>query len=321
MWNATVHCDEEHFKLEAVQETQSNSSHFSSTSNKACDDECLRFRQTLANWNENPITKGKPKAAIYILTSERAHITTTLKSLQDNFLSNFLYPVIIFHENIEQHFRRNYPENLSKSLDIYFQIVSFVIPPFINESSILFNPACPPKRISYRHMCRFQSKLIYEEPILMGLDYYWRLDDDSQILAPISYDVFAFMQQREFLYGYVIEHFDTKQCIPCLWPAAKIYVSENNINATYFHNWSVGRMIYNNFEIASFSIWRNEKFKHFINYIDRVGGIYYYRWGDAPIKSIALSILVNRSSVYRFEDISYRHQNYATDLAKASPKI
>ena len=209
---------------------------------------------------------------------------------------------------------------MSKTLDIYFQAVSFQLPSFVNESAIIIDPACP-NPIAYRHMCRFQSKLIYEEPILMGLDYYWRLDDDSQILAPISYDVFAFMQQRQLLYGYVIEHYDVKQCIPCLWPAAKIYVSENNINATYFHNWSVGRMIYNNFEIASFSIWRNEKYTRFINYIDRVGGIYYYRWGDAPIKSIALSILVDISSVYRFQDISYRHQDYATYKVKPSYQV
>jgi len=39
------------------------------------------------------------------------------------------------------------------------------------------------KTIGYRHMCRFQAKSLYEQPTLAGLQYVWRLDDDSYITA------------------------------------------------------------------------------------------------------------------------------------------
>ena len=42
------------------------------------------------------------------------------------------------------------------------------------------------------------------------------------------------------------------------------------------HFWS-------NFEIASLDFWRGEAYIKYFEALDRAGGFYYERWGDAPV--------------------------------------
>ena len=51
------------------------------------------------------------------------------------------------------------------------------------------------------------------------------------------------------------------------------------------------------------------KLSNCINYIDHLGGICYVRWGDTPIKPIAISLFVPLNKVYCFCDVGYHHQN------------
>ena len=42
--------------------------------------------------------------------------------------------------------------------------------------------------------------------------------------------------------------------------------------------------------------------------VDQAGGIYYHSWGDAPIKTIAVTMFVPQSKIHQFRDISYKHK-------------
>jgi len=42
------------------------------------------------------------------------------------------------------------------------------------------------------------------------------------------------------------------------------------------HFWS-------NFEIASLDFWRGEAYMKYFETLDKAGGFYYERWGDAPV--------------------------------------
>ena len=134
------------------------------------DTECNRFRNLLSSWPKN-----KPKAAIYLLVGgikkRNKELPTILKTLDKYFNNRFKYPVILFSETFtkgQEDFIRS-----TSSSDIYLQEVDFKMPTFVHESAdyILQNPTCDDPftvTIGYRHMCRFQSKLIYEQPILKG---------------------------------------------------------------------------------------------------------------------------------------------------------
>ena len=64
---------------------------------------------------------------------------------------------------------------------------------------------------------------------------------------------------------------------------------------------------WNNFEIASFKIFRNELYLDYFNYLDQNGGFYYERWGDASVHSFYVSLMLRLDQIHRFENIGYGH--------------
>ncbi|KAM3483529.1 hypothetical protein MY8738_003072 [Beauveria namnaoensis] len=66
------------------------------------------------------------------------------------------------------------------------------------------------------------------------------------------------------------------------------------------HFWS-------NFEIARLSWFRSKEYQDFFEMLDRSGGFWMERWGDAPIHSLAAGALLGPSDVHYFRDIGYRH--------------
>ena len=157
-------------------------------------------------------------------------------------------------------------------------------------------------------MCRFQAKSVYEQPILRGIELAWRLDHDSFITRQINYDIFAFMRDKQLIYGFVKVFRELPVWTTDLWDAAREYIRVAAVKPTFFNKWPRNAIFYNNFEISRLSLWLSEDYQRFITYIDRLGGIYYHRWGDAPIKSIAVAMFVPRNQTHHFNDIGYRHQ-------------
>lgn len=53
--------------------------------------------------------------------------------------------------------------------------------------------------------------------------------------------------------------------------------------------------------------------------LDRLGGIYYKRWGDAPIKSLGLALSLDLSEVHCFSDLAYTHLPFVDQTAVGLP--
>jgi len=270
-----------------------------------CDQECVRFRDILMNWPQH-----KPKAVVYYLAKvDRLNLMSdSLKSLYRSFLFRFDYPVIVFHEADSRHLIRWKFRKLV-NIRLFLQEVQLGIPAHVNASAVRFDIKCL-SRIGYRHMCYFHAKQVYEQPILVGLEYVWRLDDDSMFPAYIIYDLFAFMQRRRLQYGYVKTHLDSYDCTAGLWEAVKRYVKLKHIDSRHFDKWTEPKIFYNNFEISALSLWMSKHYQEYINFIDLLGGIYYYRWGDAPVKSIAVTLFLPENATHLFTDVTYQHGNF-----------
>jgi len=114
------------------------------------------------------------------------------------------------------------------------------------------------------------------------------------------------MADRHIRYGYVAIESEPSPCMEGLWPAADRFMKEHGL-AQKFH-WSRTQIYYNNFEVSDLELWRSPEYVRFIDYIDRLGGIYYTRWGDAPIKTIAVTMFMSQNETHHFKDISYSHQ-------------
>ena len=186
---------------------------------------------------------------------------------------------------------------------------------------------------------------------MAGLEYVWRLDDDSLLTRPVDYDLFAYMRRHRLKYGYVLTVSDW--CTFGLWPAADEYLTLRNgsvqsadfrraadvdeawstsstgsvktagfppdvtlskaavvISPSLYNSWPRDMIFYNNFEISSMSLWTSPGYRDYIGFIDRLGGIYRFRWGDAPIKTIAVTLFVPENETHQFKDIGYKHQTF-----------
>ncbi|GAB1321025.1 O-glycoside alpha-1,2-mannosyltransferase 4 [Madurella fahalii] len=66
------------------------------------------------------------------------------------------------------------------------------------------------------------------------------------------------------------------------------------------HFWS-------NFEIARLDFFRSKAYEDFFEMMDRSGGFWMERWGDAPIHSLAAGALLAPRDIHYFRDFGYRH--------------
>ncbi|KAJ2665686.1 hypothetical protein IWW48_000137 [Coemansia sp. RSA 1200] len=170
---------------------------------------------------------------------------------------------------------------------------------------------------SYRHMCRFNSGFFFRHPLLREIDYYWRIEPDVEYSCNIDYDPFLYMHRNGIKYGYTIALHEYPETIPTLWSTVKDFIAlhpdfvrhkngykwlSNDDGASYngCHFWS-------NFEIGALSLFRSPEYLEFFDYLDKAGGFFYERWGDAPVHSIAAALLLEKKELHWFQDIGYYH--------------
>lgn len=152
--------------------------------------------------------------------------------------------------------------------------------------------------MGYRHMCDFFSGRMYEDSIFDNYEYYLRLDTDSFILSKVPYDLFEWMKSNEFDYGTIQQaiQIDNPKVVEGLWDFTQKWVSSEYPamldEVTKIPN---GTMFYTNFELGKLSFFNKESsYKKYYEAIKNSGGIYFHRWGDAPIKYLGVKLFTNK---------------------------
>lgn len=180
------------------------------------------------------------------------------------------------------------------------------------------------RNINYRNMCHFWIKHFIK--YVEDYDYVMRLDDDSIIEEFIKDDLFNIMDKKELVYISNIVHADCgicnygmKELFENIFPEKKAELKDmfvpnilnksNNTNNIFNkitelykivndkeytdENIDVNMpiMYYNNFFITSTAFWKREDVQNVINKILDNKGIYYYRYGDAPLQTLIVSLM------------------------------
>lgn len=187
--------------------------------------------------------------------------------------------------------------------------------------------------ISYRNMCRFNSGFFFRQALLDQYDYYFRVEPDVEYYCDFPYDPFKAMREQGKKYGFVIAMYEYEDTVPTLWNAVEEYIDlhpeldlenssydfltdvsfigrfnpivDSNSDYNLCHFWS-------NFEVGDLNFFRSQQYVDFFNFLDKKGGFYYERWGDAPVHSIAVSLLLNRDEVIHFDELGYYHAPFGT---------
>lgn len=76
---------------------------------------------------------------------------------------------------------------------------------------------------------------------------------------------------------------------------------------TAFPKDGIPMLYYTNFEVGSVAFFRKPKVVDFISSIIDSGGIYKYRWGDAPIRYLTLTIFATEEQVIQFNELNVRY--------------
>ncbi|KAK8932489.1 Glycolipid 2-alpha-mannosyltransferase [Metarhizium anisopliae BRIP 53293] len=171
--------------------------------------------------------------------------------------------------------------------------------------------------VSYRHMCRFESGFFFRQPLMMNYDYYWRVEPSIELYCDIHYDPFRVMHEGGKKYSFVLSLYEYAETIKTLWDSTKKFMKNHPEhlaadNAMGFLSDDDGETYNNchfwsNFEVGNLNWLRSKPYIDFFESLDRDGGFFYERWGDAPVHSIAAGLLLNKSDIHFFNDIAYWH--------------
>lgn len=193
---------------------------------------------------------------------------------------------------------------------------------FKTDISIALQPVPYWRNLKYRLMCYFWVKRFFK--YTEGYNYVMRLDDDSFIEEPIKDDLFEVAASKDLVYMSNIVHVDCglcnygmKEMFETIMPDYKAQINSGlfvqaklDQGNTYFDKFKklyafvegkeyipsefvteMPIMYYNNFFITSTQFWKRPDVQNAIDKIDQNGGIFYYRYGDAPIHTILATLL------------------------------
>lgn len=263
-----------------------------------------------------------------VRNSELRELLPTMRQLEETWNHKYNYPWSFFNdEPFSEEFKKK-TSAITKA-KVYYHVIPkehWDRPSWINDdlyeesAKILKENNVQYWNVpSYHKMCRWNSGLFYHHPALKDFRWYWRVEPKVQFFCDVDYDVFHYMQDHNKTYGFNINLYDSPESIPTLWPetikflaAHPEYLHKNNAMAWLVdnerrpehnlkaHGYSTCHF-WSNFEIADMEFWRSPAYEDYFNHLDRAGGFFYERWGDAPVHSIALGLFEDASRIHWYE--------------------
>ncbi|KAK3342823.1 nucleotide-diphospho-sugar transferase [Neurospora tetraspora] len=297
---------------------------------------------------EPAIGQPREKAAMVMLVrnQELMKALKTVQSIEKHFNQWFHYPIVFLND---EPFSKEFISvmNTTVSGEARFELVpkkDWLFPEWMDvadakaavkaqgEAGILYAGL-----ETYHHMCRFYSGKFYTLEALKDYNWYWRIEPDVDFYCSITYDPFVEMAKHDKVYGFTVALPEEPRTCPSLFRKIADYKELNNIPTTelwkatvaaswmpwplrsfmgWFRHrdrsgdgWSLCHY-WSNFEIANLDFFRGKEYQRLFEYLDKTGGFYYERWGDAAVHSLALHTLLPSHKVHHFEDFGYRHDWY-----------
>jgi len=267
--------------------------------------------------------------ATFVILARNSDLEGTIQSMVDieeRFNRNRGYPYVLLNE---EEFTEDFKTRIQVLTDavVEFGVIphdDWYQPDWIDEEKatagreqMMSEGLIYGGSVSYRNMCRFNSGFFFKHPLVLKYRYYWRIEPDVHFPCNIDFDPFLYMQDTGKAYSFTITMYENRGTVASLWDTVKEFTKLHpehvaRDNAMGFlsddggdsynmcHFWS-------NFEIADLDFWRGSAYTDFFEYLDRKGGFYYERWGDAPVHSIAAAIFLPKDKIQFFEDIGYFH--------------
>ncbi|SCV03160.1 LAME_0H08196g1_1 [Lachancea meyersii CBS 8951] len=278
---------------------------------------------------ENDGTREKAAFVTLARNSDLWDLVPSIRHVEDRFNRRFHYDwVFLNDEPFDKEFKRVTSSLVSGKTK--YGVISkehWSVPDWIDEEKaalardkmvaegVIYGESVP-----YRHMCRFESGFFFHHDLLKEYEYYWRVEPEIRLFCDIHYDVFRFMKINKKKYGFILSLSEYESTIPTLWKTTKEFMKEhpknvhsnNLMNFISDDNGETYNMchFWSNFEIGSLDFWRSEAYQAYFDYLDKTGGFFYERWGDAPVHSIAAALFLDKTELHFFDGIGYYHPDF-----------
>ncbi|GAA5822265.1 hypothetical protein JCM11251_006283 [Rhodosporidiobolus azoricus] len=283
--------------------------------------------------------EGRENAAILLLLRERdlPELLPTLRNFEDKFNNLFRYPYVFLSSpdegELSASFRRAVASALPDRAVTEYGVVPsshWEVPRWMDEEEVRKGFVEQEKRgvqyagrEGYHHMCRWYSGLWARHPSLAKYDWFWRLEPGVRFYCSTTYDPIRFLAVHRKVYGFAISVVENENTIPTLWETTQQYMHKRRIeperevdpalwsflttrNGDGEVNFS-GCHFWTNFEIGNLRFFRSKDYQDYFGYLDKAGGFYNERWGDAPVRALALGLFANVSQIHHFSDLAYQH--------------
>ncbi|PPJ57922.1 hypothetical protein CBER1_09853 [Cercospora berteroae] len=269
----------------------------------------------------------------------------SVRSVQEQFNDHFGYPWVFLNDmEWSDEFKENVAHAVGEGVDVRFEQIPkdmWGYPEWIDQDKAKSKMQSMEQQgiqyggsESYRHMCRFQSGFFFDHPALLPYKYYWRVEPDIRFTCALTYDPFVAMQTHKKKYGYNMALWERGQTVASLFRKLSDYKASQGIwttslwvamiDASYVpwpFRWILAWLrnrdgkgdlwnmchFWSNFEIADMDFFRSDAYRKLFEYLDRDGGFYYERWGDAAVHSLAAAMLLEPRELHRFSDLGYIH--------------
>ena len=140
-------------------------------------------------------------------------------------------------------------------------------------------------------------------------DMYYRVDSDTTYLDKFindEYNAKQIVKDKLIIDQFLREGYDDNieglvKLVKRAQDKPPLVIDKfDNLEYNLCHFWS-------NFEIAKLSIYEDPIYEEYFNYLESHDGFWKERWGDAPVHSLGLSLILDVEDVHYFRDIGYRH--------------
>jgi hypothetical protein len=185
-------------------------------------------------------------------------------------------------------------------------------------------------RLGYRNMCRFWAISVFQQSFMKNVTMYFRLDTDSYLIN-MPTNPFELLKSRKTSYIHAKVYKESSYQVDGLWETMLRFAVLENIHpyglhslANDYHEHSKEELkhmnvkdaanellnrgynldyFYNNWEFSLVAIWKSDIYQKLSLYIDQSGGIIMRRWGDAPIRTMALHLLADSLSEFYTQNL------------------
>ncbi|EXJ56048.1 alpha 1,2-mannosyltransferase [Cladophialophora yegresii CBS 114405] len=277
----------------------------------------------------SPPAPGERVNATFITLARNTdiwEIARSIRQVEDRFNRNYNYDWVFLNDKPFDETFKKVTSSLVSGKTHYGEIPveHWSFPPWIDQKKaeavredmrrrkIIYGDS-----ISYRHMCRFESGFFFRHPLLQQFEYYWRVEPSVELFCDIHYDPFRYMKENKKKYSFVLSLYEYVETIPTLWDSAKKFIKDHPEHISPDNSMAFlsddGGDTYNkchfwsNFEIGNLDWLRSQAYLDFFESLDKDGGFFYERWGDAPVHSIAAGLLLRKDEIHFFNDIAYYH--------------